>query len=403
MNFVKRLTTWLIISAILISLTGCNENDTSWIAEVNEKKIPVGIYIKYMMDAFKKIKIDEMIGQLSNTKEESEKKAKEELEEDKKRKNESQKEEDANKEEKNIHIFEKYKEGKLVTEWIMDEAKQKVLEYIVINDQFQKLNLNILKSNLDNLEYNLSNQWENINKQQGYEKRGVSLKSILLLSENLLKREKIFEAYYEEGGIEAVSQEELKEYLNNNYNKVKYYAFEKQGLEDKEKENKKKLYSELLNRAKEGEKFDDLIKEFHEKEYPTIEKNTDKVEENTEKMEPDTKHHEEYDVEKQNVEIYKKEYGGKFSKEVKEEIENAEIGVVNGFEGEDQLIVFVKQDPSDSKDYMEENRDQLLSEMKNEELNEKISKWSKDYKIKYNQEAIDKYTPPKLHLDELAF
>lgn len=415
---IKAAVAITLCLGIVLSLIGCGNDNSDWIASYKEQKVNVGVYIRYLMDEYQNLYIKDLTGNLK-TPEEVKAESEKQKESENKDKIGSSKEQTKTikTSDKKISIFKKIIDNKTGEQWMIDEAKEKVLTDILINNKFKDMNLKLDEEKISFLERNLTNQWDALNEQDKYEKKGISKESVLETLLTQLKKKEIFNAYYGEGGKEEVTADQIKSYLKDNYNKVKYFSFELQGLSDKEKENKKELYKEFLSRAKAGENIDKLIKEFDKKEYgqKDEENQEDKIDEGEDNM---TSENERYDIENssddksgynhetddedETISIYKKDKSsGEFSSDVAEAIDKASLNQVTGFEGKDELVIFIKQDPSQSLEYIEENKETLVGEMKDEEFEKEIKTWANKDEIIYNEIAIDKYTPSRLKLDKM--
>ena len=286
-------------------------------------------------------------------------------------------------------------DGKNGEQWIIDGAKDRLEDHIAINQKFKDMKLELDKGTVDYTEHNLNNQWDELNEQQKYEKKGISKESMMEVLISNMKKEKIFDAYYGKDGIKEVKDSDIQKYLNENYNDVKYFSFELYGLNDDEKKKKEELFKEFLDRAKAGEDFDELIKEYNKKE-----KNEDKEDhEELSEDNRDNEKNEEDEIDK-FISVYDKEDGGRFSKEIEEAINKADKNVITGYKAKYEYIVFINRNAGDDDKYIEKNKENLISEMKEEEFKEEMKTWINKDEIKYNQDAIDKYTPSKLKLDK---
>lgn len=387
MNIIKKISSIIVVSCILMGLVSCSNVDTSWIAEYNGEKMAVGVYIQCLIEEYSQLYIKDLMGKMTNPEKKSDKKSKI-----------GDSKEEALDKEKNVSILKKIIDGKTGTDWIIDNAKEKIGENIAIDNKFKEMNLKLDEEKVDYIEHNLIKEWDALNEQQQYEKKGISRDSVLKTLITHMKKQKIFDAYYSEGGLKEVTNEQIKKYLKENYNKVKYFSFELYGLNDDEKSKKEKLYDEFLKRAESGEDIDLLIEEFDKKEYAS---NDDSGKtEDTQKSNDESGYDHTTDEEDETVAIYKKDGSGEFTKDIQEAIDKADMNKVEGYKGKDELIIFIKKDPADSKEYIEKNKNDLISEMKSKEFEEEVKTWVDVSKIKYNEDAINKYTPKKLGLDK---
>ncbi|MBP0979575.1 MAG: hypothetical protein J6C55_02900, partial [Oscillospiraceae bacterium] len=380
---------------LLLSFTGCGNDGSDWVASYKDQKVSVGVYIRYLIDEYNNLYIKDLTGELKDPEEVKAKEEKSSETDDKNKKNKIGSSEDQtitktiNTKDKKISILKKIIDKKTGEQWMIDEAKEKVLTDILVNNKFKDMNLKLDEEKSSFLERNLTNQWDALNEQENFEKKGVSKESVLETLLTQLKKKEIFNAYYGEGGEKEVTEDQIKSYLRDNYNKVKYFSFELHGLSEEEKETKTELYKEFLSRAQAGENIDDLIKEFDKKEYNEEEEEENEIDESEDNMSSENERYDvesssseesgydhETDEEDDTVSIFKKEKAsGEFSSDVAEAIEKASLNQVTGVEGKDELVVFIKQDPSDSPKYIEENKETLISEMKDEEFEEEMKNW----------------------------
>ena len=400
----KKMTTVFLSGCILVGLTSCGGMSESWIAEYDDQKVNIGIYTQYMMDGCRELYIKNLTGQLTldptKTEEEQdnkdndqkdEKAQKEELKNDKIGSSDSKNSEKSDKklEEKSqkTSFLKKYLDNTLGSDWVVNYGKDKILEYIAIEKKFDELKLELDKERVDYVERNLADQWDSREQQYGYEKKGISQESVLKLVLSTLKKQAIFDAYYAENGSKEVKDQEIQQYLKENYNKVEHFSFDLRGLKDEEKEAKKASYAEFLEKAKSGQNFGELISEFNKKEYDEQEEKEDADLENKAKDE--------------SLAIYKKEGGSRFSSKIQEEIDKAGFDQVVGVEDENECFVLIKRDPANSDDYIKENKADLLSEMKKDEFEAEIKSWTESINVKFNQKAIQAFLPEKLKLNKM--
>ena len=413
---IKAILILSLCLGLLSSLTGCGNDGSDWVANYNDNKVNVGVYIRYLIDEYNNLYIKDLTGELKDPEEaKAEKEKSKDKKEDKIGSSKDQTNtKTINTKNKKISILKKIIDDKTGEQWMIDEAKEKVLTDILINNKFKDMDLKLDEEKTSFLERNLTNQWDALNEQENFEKKGVSKESVLETLLTQLKKKEIFNAYYGEGGEKEVTEDQIKSYLKDNYNKVKYFSFELHGLSEEEKETKTELYKEFLSRAKAGENIDALIKEFDKKEYNEKDEEENKIDESEDNM---SSENERYDVdsssseksgydhdtdeEDDTVSIFRKDKAsGEFSSDVAEAIEKASLNQVTGFEGKDELVIFIKQDPSNNPEYIEENQEKLLGEMKDEEFEKEMKNWVNKNQIQYNEKAINKYTPSKLKLDK---
>ena len=107
--------------------------------------------------------------------------------------------------------FNQKVDGKAFDEYLSDYALTATKEYAAVVDKF----------NNDSI----SSTWDS----QGefYESEGISKESVKLALKGSKMREELFDHYYAEGGEEAVSDDEMVKYLDDNYLRYKSISFAK--------------------------------------------------------------------------------------------------------------------------------------------------------------------------------
>lgn len=396
---MKKLGSILVTGCVLLSLTGCDNSDKTWITEYNGEKTKVGVYIQYLMNEYRQLYMQDLMGKLKLTENEKNDIVDEKNGSESNSNSKSTKSQDDSKKEKKVSPLKKFIEdedtGKWIlgNQWVVNKAKKDLEEDIAVDAKFKEMNLTLDKETVDYLERKISEQWDAVNEQQGYEEKGVSQASVIYALKTQLKRQQIFNAYYDKDGIKEVSENDIKSYLADNYNQVKYYMFEVHGLEKEKKEKIEKWYNDFLTRAKSGEDMDKLIEEFNKKKQNDEKKDDINSETSGYNHDPDDS--------SETLSIYKKDDTSEFNEDVSNAIDKAKIGELKGFKGENEYIIFIKQDPSENEDYIESKRLSLLSEMKDDDFKKEIFTWIDIKSIKYNDKAINKYyTPAKLKLDK---
>lgn len=167
------------------------------------------------------------------------------------------------------NFFDQKIEDKPFAEYVSEKALQNTKEYVAITRQFDELGLELTADESKEINSNVNDAWET----QGglYEAEGISKESLKKVYQCSKKREKIFDYFYAEGGTEAVSDDQMQTYINDNYLRYKTISITKSTAEDEEtkkKENEEKLAlrDEYLKKAEElsFEEFDQIIEEYDE-------------------------------------------------------------------------------------------------------------------------------------------
>ena len=233
-GLMKRSAAALCAAVLAVSmLAGCTKTDYSMTADGD--KINAGVYINYLLTEMTSQMYSMYYAQeISDPKE----------------------------------ALEKDVEGENFKKYVKDKAIKDTKEFAAINAKFKELGLKLTKEQKAEIEDSVSSSWEESG--EFYESEGVSRESLKQINELSYKRQAIFEYYYYEGGIEEVTEDDLKTYVKDNYIRYKQISFTKETAagedEDVSAKNEeiKAKADEYLAKAKETdyEGFDALIDEY---------------------------------------------------------------------------------------------------------------------------------------------
>ncbi len=121
--------------------------------------------------------------------------------------------------------FDQKVDGKAFDEYLSDYALTATKEYAAVVDKFNELGLTLSDDDIKSINDSISSTWDS----QGefYESEGISKESVKLALKGSKMREELFDYYYAEGGEEAVSDDEMVKYLDDNYLRYKSISFAK--------------------------------------------------------------------------------------------------------------------------------------------------------------------------------
>ena len=117
-----------------------------------------------------------------------------------------------------------YQKG-IKKDYLSDYALTATKEYAAVVDKFNELGLTLSDEDIKSINDSISSTWDS----QGefYESEGISKESVKLALKGSKMREELFDHYYAEGGEEAVSDDEMVKYLDDNYLRYKSISFAK--------------------------------------------------------------------------------------------------------------------------------------------------------------------------------
>ncbi|MDE6776157.1 MAG: hypothetical protein K2J37_07695, partial [Ruminococcus sp.] len=107
------------------------------------------------------------------------------------------------------------------TDWIQDKATEYCVEFTNIMHEYDAIGAELTQEEKEQAA-DMAEYYYNMNPMLA--ENGVSLDSMLKMAENTYKEQAVFEYYYGFDGPDGCSEEELKDYFDENYARVKYVA-----------------------------------------------------------------------------------------------------------------------------------------------------------------------------------
>ncbi len=137
-------------------------------------------------------------------------------------------------------------------EWIQNRATEYCSEYVAVEREFEKINGELTPEDYETVE----SQVAQMNQINIYTKNGISDESASAIFENERKRTHVFEYYYGFEGENGMSEEELKDYFDENFARVKYVTMsyldsEGNELSEADKKEVRELAEEYADRINE--------------------------------------------------------------------------------------------------------------------------------------------------------
>ncbi|MBO4866516.1 MAG: hypothetical protein J5582_08090 [Ruminococcus sp.] len=337
------------------------------------------------------------------------------------------------------------RDGKKLRDYLVEQARKDTKECVAITHKFNELGLELTDEELQSINDNIKSIWDASGDLM--EEEGISKESVRTVLKAQTMRTRLFDYYYAADGKEAVTDDDLKKYVEDNYVRYKAIRISKSYAEDAEeaeKENKENeaTRDEFLAKA-EGlsyDEFDALIKEYNEyaqakldaetsaeedsaaeednivgpmpsddtaaavdapEDESTAEdaglEETEASDESAETVEADDLATDsEDDAENSNDTMY--DLGQEDAKEsdtgkLAAFINGLEIGKAAAYDDDGFYYIVIKGDVTEnSAKYATDNRETLVNNMKGDEFQGKIDSWVEEIDIKENADAIKKYT-----------
>ena len=244
MNLIKRILAAIMVLAVLLSFAGCG--DTTWIAEIDGTVVPSGLYIYYQTEGYGNALLelyrsnsDYLMPYL---------------------------------------YFYNYgavyadilgvemSDGKTVEEYINEYAMNMCEQAVVLDRIYDKVGLEMTAEEKDAVDTQVRNLWNN--GKESYEAIGISQESLRKAVLATFKESVVFDAYYEIGGLNGTTEEEIENEFASDYARVKYMTFTfgeniEDAVDSARKDEQLALANSYLERAQAGESMDALIEEHN--------------------------------------------------------------------------------------------------------------------------------------------
>ena len=394
MSMLKKMTAVLSAAMISATLFGCA--DTSYILKADSDEVKAGVYISYVST-----ELQSHIYSLQNSGVTSD-------------------------------FLNQKVEDKNLKDLVAEEAMASVKEYAAINAQFDELGLKLDEDTVKDINSNIADTWSEY--QKSYENQGISKESLKNISRTSAKKEAIFNYFYnKENGKEAVSDDDMTKYVNENYLRYKILSIQKKTAASTDsssadessqvEDNSKELYEKYLKKAKATDfaGFDKVIDEYTKETTPesssevessvstddtsvadsAAETDSSVAESQTDASSEEESSQDPYANEQMsNYGSIEDKNADSTSVKVLKKIDGMKAGEVSSYEDDDGYYIFVKGDVAErTPKYIadEQQYSTLINEMKGDEFQKKIDSWIAKIKYDINNEAMDRYTVEEVY------
>lgn len=357
MSLLKKFAAASAALAMSLSLVSCGK-DTSWGAEIDGTRLRAGILIYFQSSA-----LSDAYGYMGENDED---------------------------------VLAINIEDTPAREWINEKAIESMRKYAAIENKFGELGLSFKNHEDERVKITAEQWWEYLG--EYYEELGVSEQSYLDIGINSAKEDAIFDYYYGEGGEKEISKDEITSYLKDTYARIKYIEMplkdgEENILKSDEKADIKTMAEEYIERAKNGESFEAIAKEY-DAYYTSLSASED-----------EEANDEEYSfTEDEDPGDDEPDYGTVVTKEstlpsasVIEKVfgDMAENSYAYVEEYEVAYIVY-KMDLFADEDFYENYQSSVRHELKDEEFDTIVDGWIAEQNVVINNDSIDRYKLDKL-------
>lgn len=353
MKVWKKALTGFLAGCLMLSMTACS--DTTWVFDYDGEKIPSGVYLEMTMEAYDSAADHEDIDS------------------------------------EITDMFQQTLDGKNAKQWIIDEARKLADNYIAIQHKFDELGLTLSEEDLDTINAGVEMVWKSYS--ELYEKNGVGKNSYQLALTNGTKMQKVFDKYYAEGGLEEVSEADLKEYYNENFVNVNVFTVSLStgdDLTDEQKaDNEARLASvdEYVTTLNNGSQTFNEVRDAYYHTYMSQLFGETHDENST------TTYDSAIQEDSETIALVKKD-SADYPAEVVEAMFNLTVGGdVKAIES-DGVYYIVKR--YSNADTFAEMKGSILSDMKAADFEALLAEWRADLNPTVNTAAVNKYDPKNI-------
>lgn len=391
MTLIKRIITVLLAIAIALSLVACG--DTSWIVKVDGETVNSGLYIYYQSQGYSAAGYELMA------------------------------------QDPNYNYYMQLglsyiddpigEEGETVRDYMNEYAMNMCKQYVVVGRLFDQLGLELTEDELSLVDTQVRNLWNN--SEDALVKAGISQDTVEKAIIASLKEEKVFNAYYEVGGLNGTTEEDIQGYLEDNYARIKYITFNfaddaTEAVDTDRKNEALETAQSYLDRALTGESMDDLIAEYAEileqaeaeesaEEDETVKENLPETPESEDAEDAESTEGTDEAEDSTDVDDIASQYPNeviinnegtspseKFISYVFNNIDTGEFDLV-----QDDLNVYLVQklDILERDDIYDDNRETFLYALFDSDYTALINDTLADYTVEVNERSVKRYKPDR--------
>lgn len=299
----------------------------------------------------------------------------------------------------NTKLDQPYSNNKTVRETIVDTAKTQFLSFLVITEKFDELNLTLPAETTEKIAKQYDEEWISVYGENGMETiletLGLTKDQFIKLLSVQAKSDMILQYYYGENGQTPITEQDKKDYFNENYQRFKYVLLttaddNNKPLPAAELQAKRDLSKQLLQQLQDGSlTMEDAIPQYSE----TYTKITDKMtaEEKT-SAENSNKQavNEGLITDKKGVfnQTLYTMYAVSLDASIITKLSAIKEGEVALVELDNAIWIIEKYDLNEDKSYYENRKESIFQALYGVDFNAKYTRWIADLDYKFNSEAL---------------
>ncbi len=364
-----------VLAAIMMLLTLCSCKDTSYVCTVDETQYPVGPYAFYAYYTRDKYQAQlEAYGMTDFA---------------------------------SALLSDADSEGTKLYTYINEEVKSSYLSHLIVNLKFEEFGLELTADQQTAIDEAFQKNWKD---EYGEAKFTDICRTLGLTASEFeemvsvsFKYEALMNYLFGEGGQYEITDEDLHEEFDENYERFRYIAVSKidpetnTTLTTDELVAKKAIIDDAYARALAGEDFGSLIAECSE-DYIQI--TDDMSDEDKAKYEAsNTASREQGLVTDKNGIFdynYYYYYGYALDSNIVNKLFTMEVGDIEMIELSSSFWIVEKLDKNEDSSYFDSKRDLIYSSMSTPIIEEVFSEWEKGFAIMFNEAVVSKYDPRKI-------
>ena len=358
---MKKLSAVALAAAMSFSLSACTLGSTSWILKYGDdnQEVPTGIYVQNMYTAYS------AAGQYATG---------------------------------GDTLLESSIEDKTADQWIRDTAMNLTKQYLAVTLKFDELGLTLTEAENTNIQSMVDSVWKSYG--ESYTLMGVNRDSYQKMLEYTAKTGDLFQHFYGEGGELAPTEEEYKQYFNDNYDRTRAVSYAKTSvdtmtegelaaaeaeLEEGETlpESGKAQAEAALARLQNGEDMITIIKEMEAEQEQDSEEETADGEETAEEETDPSEYDNVVSINNTSVpEVYRTESHA------------MAVGEVKIIESDNYYYVVEKLELDPDGSELTARKSSLLQEMKSDEFDAMVQEWIAALpELTVNEKTIEEFSP----------
>ena len=246
---MKRITKFIaLVVALLVFLTGCQATmtDTSWAFELEGERLPAGVYILFMNDAFMRA-TDIMVDEWMAWEEEYE----------------GQERPPSVFDMTPDEIFDAKVEGMRVYDWVLAEAQDLTRQHLAVKSMLTQFGIEPDSELLADTLASARNDYRT--HEQFFRAIGVAESSLAMTYRAAADQIALFRGLYEEGGPFEIPQSELNAYFDENFLRGQELIFFKEMPTFTGEETDEELAEAIAANEEANEELRELAQEFLER------------------------------------------------------------------------------------------------------------------------------------------